>query len=255
MPRFCANLTMMFTEVPFLERFDAAVRAGFGAVEMLFPYEAPAADVRAAADAAGVAIALYNTPAGDWTKGERGLAALPGRQADFRAAFGRALDYAGVLEPGRIHVMAGIAKGKDARTTFVENLAWAAAEAPGQQLCIEPINDRDIPGYFLNRTSEAIPIIDEVGAANLGLQFDIYHVQIMEGDMTRRLERLADRIVHVQLAGVPERHEPDAGELNVAHVMGTLDRIGYDGWVGCEYHPAGRTEDGLGWLANLRDTA
>lgn len=252
MPRFCANLTMMFTEVPFLERFGAAARAGFRGVEMLFPYEAPASEVRAAVEAAGIEIALFNTPAGAWGAGDRGLAAVPGREEEFRAAFRKAMDYAAVLKPGCVHVMAGLTQGAEAEETFIGNLKWAAAEAPGQRLCIEPINSRDIPGYFLNTTAQAMPIIDAVGAPNLGLQFDIYHVQIMEGDLTRRMERLAERIFHVQLAGVPERHEPDTSEVALDNVMGVLDRIGYEGWVGCEYHPAGRTEDGLGWFDRFR---
>lgn len=252
MPRFCANLTMMFTEVPFLERFSQAAKAGFSGVEMLFPYEAPAADVRAAAAAAGVEIALYNVPPGSWEAGDRGLAAIPGQEGAFREAFARALDYARVLNPGCLHVMSGLTRDEAATRTLIDNLKWAAAQAPDQQLAIEPINTRDIPGYFLNTTDQAIEILDEVGAQNVGLQFDIYHVQIMEGDLTRRIERLAGRIVHVQLAGVPERHEPDQSEVDLAHVIGVLDRVDYAGWVGCEYHPAGRTRDGLGWFAAFR---
>lgn len=252
MPRFCANLTMMFTEVPFLERFAAAADAGFKAVEMLFPYEALASEVRAAADAAGTTIALYNTPPGSWEAGDRGLAAIPGREEAFRAAFGQALDYARVLDPGCLHVMSGLTRGEAATRTLIENLKWAAAQAPDRQLAIEPINTRDIPGYFLNTTDQAIAILDAVGAPNVGLQFDIYHVQIMEGDLTRRLERLAGRIAHIQLAGVPERHEPDRSEVDLAHAMAVLDRIGYAGWVGCEYRPAGRTADGLGWFDAYR---
>ena len=248
MPKFCANLSMMFTEVPFLERFGAAAAAGFPAVEMLFPYEAPANEVKAAADAAGVQIALFNTPAGAWDDGQRGLSALPGQEAAFRDAFAKMMDYAAVLEPHCLHIMAGLSQGDAAAQTYAENLAWAAAEAPDHQFAIEPINNRDIPGYFLNRTDQAVAILDRVGAENIGLQFDIYHVQIMEGDLTRRFEALKDRVVHVQLAGVPDRHEPDQSEVNLHHIMSTLDRCGYRGWVGCEYRPAGRTEDGLRWL-------
>ena len=164
----------------------------------------------------------------------------------------KALDYARVLRPASLHVMAGLTSGPVAAQTYVDNLAWAAAQAPDQQLAIEPINNRDIPGYFLNTTDQAIALMDRVGAPNLGLQFDIYHVQIMEGDLTRRLERLAPRIAHIQLAGVPERNEPDESEVDLANVMGVLDRIGYAGWVGCEYRPAARTEDGLAWMAQFR---
>ena len=248
MPRFCANLTMMFTEVPFLDRFERAARAGFQAVEMLFPYEAPASEVRAAANGAGVEIALFNAPPGSWDNGDRGLAAMPGKQAEFQAAFAQAMDYAAVLQSRSLHLMSGLTKDAAATDTLIENLRWAAEQAPDQQMAIEPINTRDIPGYFLNTTDQAIEILDAAGAPNIGLQFDIYHVQIMEGDLTRRLERLAKRIVHVQLAGVPDRHEPDASEVGLSHVMAVLDRIGFAGWVGCEYRPAGRTEDGLSWL-------
>ncbi len=251
MPRFCTNLTMMFTEVPFLDRFNAASAAGFAAAEMLSPYDAAASEVRSAADAAGVAFALYNTPLGD-TPGARGHGAIPGGRDLFRAGFEKAIAYAEDLQPDCIHVMAGLAEGGAAEETFLENLAWAAAQAPDQRLAIEPINNRDIPGYFLNTTDQAVRILDAVNAPNLGLQFDVYHVQIMEGDLTRRLERLAPRIFHVQIAGVPDRHEPDRGEFALNHVLSTLDRIGYQGWVGCEYNPAGRTEDGLGWMAAFR---
>lgn len=248
MPRFAANLSMMFTERPFLDRFDAAAAAGFGAVEFLFPYEHPASVMRGALDRNGLALALFNAPPGDWQRGERGLAALKGREAEFRDSIARALDYAAVLDPGRLHIMAGIAAGPEARATYIENLSWAAAAARGRRLCIEPINSRDMPGYHLSTSTDAVAVLDAVGAANLGLQFDLYHAQIMEGDLTRRLERLMPRIAHVQIAGVPERHEPDTGEVNFPHLFAVLDRLGYDGFVGCEYRPAGRTEQGLGWF-------
>ena len=251
MPRFAANLSMMFTERPFLERFDAAAAAGFGAVEFLFPYSHPAADIRAALDRSGLELALFNTPPGDWEAGERGTASLPGREAEFRDSVALALDTAAVLQPGRIHVMAGIAKGQEARAVYIANLAHAAATAGAQGLCIEPINSRDMPGYHLNTSADAVAVLDAVGAANLGLQFDLYHAQITEGDLTRRLEALMPRIAHIQIAGVPDRHEPDGGEVNYPHLFGVLDRLGYDGFVGCEYRPAGRTEDGLGWFARV----
>ncbi len=248
MPRFAANLSMMFTERPFMARFDAAAAAGFEAVELLFPYAHPAAEIRGALERNGLALALFNTPPGDWQAGERGLAALAGREAEFRDSIALALDYAAVLQPGRIHVMAGLAQGAAARAVYLANLAYAAEVAGGQGLSIEPINRRDMPGYHLSTSDDAVAVLDAVAAANLGLQFDLYHAQITEGDLTRRLEALMARIVHIQVAGVPERHEPDTGEVDFGHLFAVLDRLGYAGFVGCEYHPAGRTEDGLGWL-------
>lgn len=252
MPRFAANLSMMFTEHPFMDRFDAAAAAGFEAVEFLFPYGFPAAEIRGALDRNGLALALFNAPPGDWEGGERGTASLAGRQQEFRDSIALALDYAAVLQPTRLHVMAGIAEGPAARALYVENLAHAAEAAGALRLCIEPINSRDMPGYHLSTSADAIAVLDAVGADNLGLQFDLYHAQIMEGDLTRRLERLLPRIAHIQIAGVPDRHEPDAGEVNFAHLFAVLDRLGHDGFVGCEYRPAGRTEDGLGWFRRAR---
>ncbi len=255
MPRFAANLSMMFTERPFLERFDAAAAAGFEAVEFLFPYDHKPAEIRGALDRNGLKLALFNLPPGNWEAGERGLASLKGREAEFRASVDRALDYAAVLDPERLHVMAGLAQGAEARATYIANLAHAAESAEGRRLCIEPINSRDMPGYHLSTSADALTVLDAVGAGNLGLQFDFYHAQIMEGDLTRRLERLMPRIAHVQIAGVPERHEPDTGELNYPHLFAALDRLGYDGFVGCEYRPAGRTEDGLGWFRRATGVA
>ncbi|MHA1529327.1 MAG: 2-oxo-tetronate isomerase [Alphaproteobacteria bacterium] len=251
MPSFAANLSMLFTERPFMARFEAAAAAGFEAVEFLFPYAHPAAGIRGALDRNGLVLALFNTPPGDWQAGERGLAALAGREAAFRDSVALALDYAAVLQPHRLHVMAGLAEGVGARAVYLANLAHAAEMAGAQGLCIEPINSRDIPGYHLNNSADAVAVLDVVGAANLGLQFDLYHAQIMEGDLTRRLEALMPRIVHIQVAGVPERHEPDTGEVDFGHLFGVLDGLGYEGYVGCEYRPAGRTEDGLGWFGGL----
>ena len=248
MPRFAANLSMMFTEHPFMARFDAAAAAGFEAVEFLFPYDYPAADIRDALKRNGLAMALFNAPPGDWEAGERGTASLAGREAEFREGIVQALDYAAVLRPRRLHVMAGLSSGTEARAVYIDNLAHAAEAAGGQGLTIEPINNRDMPGYHLSTSSDAVAVLDAVGVDNLGLQFDLYHAQIMEGDLTRRLEALMPRIAHIQIAGVPERHEPDTGEVNYPHLFGVLDRLGYAGFVGCEYRPAGRTEDGLGWL-------
>jgi len=248
MLRFAANLSMMFTERPFMERFEAAAAAGFEAVEFLFPYDHPAAEIRGALDRNGLALALFNTPPGDWEAGERGLAALAGRETDFRDSIALALDYAAVLQPHRLHVMAGLAGGAAARAVYLANLAHAAEAAGDRRLCIEPINSRDMPGYHLNTSTDAVAVLDAVGAENLGLQFDLYHAQIMEGDLTRRLEALMSRIAHIQIAGVPERHEPDTGEVDYPHLFGVLDQLGYQGFVGCEYRPEGRTEDGLGWF-------
>lgn len=253
MPRFAANLSLLFTEEPFLDRFAAAARAGFRAVEFLFPYAFDPAEIRARCEAAGLGLALFNTPAGDWEAGERGCAAIPGREARFAADLERAIAVAETLRPGAIHIMAGLAEGVAARKTFLANLDRACARAPDQLFTIEPINARDMPGYHLSRSDDARAVIEAVGAPNLKLQLDLYHCQIMEGDLTRRIEALATVLGHVQVAGVPDRHEPDSGELAFAHLMRVLDRVGYEGWVGCEYHPAGRTEDGLSWLAPYRD--
>lgn len=249
MPRFAANLSMMFTEHAFLDRFAAAAAAGFEAAEYLFPYAETAADVRAALDAAGLQQALFNCPPGDWEGGERGMSAIPGREAEFRETIAKALDYAGVIGPDRLHIMAGLTSGAEAEATYIENLKWATAQAPDRTFLIEPINSRDMPGYFISTSDHGLRILDAVGAPNLKLQFDLYHAQIMEGDLTKRLEALIDRVGHIQIAGVPDRHEPDIGELNYPALFETLDRLGYTGWVGCEYRPAGRTEDGLGWFA------
>ena len=252
MPNFAANLSMMFTEHAFLDRFQAARSAGFTAVEYLFPYDFDADEVSRALVDAGLQQALFNAPPGDWESGERGMASIPGREQEFRDAFHKALAYASVINPDAVHIMAGIAEGPDAEATYIDNLTWAAEQAQDQLLVIEPINSRDMPGYFLNRSDQAAAILETVDAANLKLQFDLYHAQIMEGDLTRRLERLMPVIGHVQVAGVPDRHEPDAGELNYPHLFATLDRLGYAGWVGCEYRPAGATVDGLAWFESYR---
>jgi len=249
MPRFAANLTMMFNEVTFLDRFAAARHAGFKAVEYLFPYDHAPEAIRVRLDEYELEQALFNAPAGDWDGGERGLAAIPGAEGRFAEAIELALTYAETIRPHNIHILAGLAQGPRARETYLENLRRACALAPEQRFLIEPINTRDMPGYFLTTTDEARSIIEEVGAPNLRLQLDLYHCQIMEGDLTRRIEALAPLIGHVQIAGVPNREEPDAGESNFAYLMQTLDRVGYTGWVGYEYRPAGATEAGLGWFA------
>ncbi|MBP0622717.1 2-oxo-tetronate isomerase [Cupriavidus consociatus] len=254
MPRFAANLSMMYNEHAFLDRFAAAAADGFQAVEYLFPYEHPAAELRARLDANGLTQALFNAPPGDWAAGERGLASLPGREAEFRDAVGRALEYASVIGNDRVHVMAGLvpadADSARYRATYLENVAFAAkaAAAQGVTIVLEPINTRDMPGYFLNRQDDAQAICKEVGAANLKVQFDCYHCQIVEGDIAMKLRRDMPGIGHIQIAGVPERHEPDLGELNYPYLFDLIDTLGYQGWIGCEYRPRAGTSEGLGWL-------
>ncbi len=258
MPKFAANLSMMFQEVPFLDRFAAARAAGFAGVEFLFPYDFPKEEVAARLNAAGLSQALFNTVPGDFAKGERGLAALPGREAEFQAGVDKALDYAAALGCPTIHCMAGLRPAdvpdETLEATYVANLTTTAAKAAGQGIVvvIEPINTRDIPGYFLNYQRQGRKIVERIGAANLKLQLDLYHCQIMEGDLAMHIRDYADITGHVQIAGVPERHEPDVGEVNYPYLYELLDRIGYAGWVGCEYRPRGRTEDGLGWFAPWR---
>lgn len=256
MPRFAANISTMFTERTLVDRVKAAADAGFEAVECQFPYEVPAADMKAALDAAGIPLILINTPPGDFEAGERGLAALPGREAEFRTAMADALDYAEVVGSRKIHVMAGVLPDGVARddgfALFEENLRHAVSAADGRpvdMLLIEPVNTRDIPGYLLNRPEEARKLIESIGSDTLRLQYDFYHAQIMRGDVAKGLEEFWPLIGHIQFAGVPERHEPDTGELNCAYLFDCLDRLGYDGWTSAEYFPAGRTEDGLAWAA------
>jgi 2-dehydrotetronate isomerase len=259
MPRFAANISTLYPEHPLLARIAAAARDGFAAVEVQSPYAVPADELRRALEQAQAQLVLMNAPQGDMEGGERGLAALPGRERDFEASIAEAVDYARSAGAPRVHVMAGkppgdfdAAEGED---LFVRNLKSAcAAFAPhGIGVLIEPINTRDMPGYFLTQLEQAARIIDRVGAANLALQFDCYHTQIMVGDLAKRLERYFPLIGHVQIAGVPERHEPDTGEVNFPYLFGLLDRLGYSGWVGCEYRPRlgaqpGGTSAGLGWL-------
>ncbi|WP_369064478.1 2-oxo-tetronate isomerase, partial [Burkholderia gladioli] len=252
--RFAANLSMMYTEHPFLERFAAAARDGFRAVEYLFPYDFAADELKARLADAGLVQALFNAPPGDWAAGERGFASLPGREDEFRRAFDTALDYARVLGNDKLHVMAGLLPaGADRarhREVYLRNLAHAAeaARAAGILVVIEPINTRDMPGYFLNRQDDAQAICREVGAPNLRVQFDCYHCQIVEGDIAVKLKRDFAGIGHIQVAGVPERHEPDLGELNYPYLFELIDTLGYDGWIGCEYRPKAGTSEGLGWL-------
>lgn len=254
MPRFAANISTMFTERPLIERVAAAAAAGFEAVECQFPYEVPAKQMKATLDEAGIPLVLINTPPGDFEAGERGLAALPGREADFRDAMDRVLAYAAAVDCRKIHVMAGVrpdgVERDDCLALFEQNLRHAvsvSADTGVDMLLIEPINTRDFPGYVLNTPEEAASIIDSIGADCIRLQYDFYHIQIMRGDVAKGLEKFRSIIGHVQFAGVPERQEPDIGELNCDYLFECLDRQGYKGWVGAEYLPAGETEDGLGW--------
>jgi 2-dehydrotetronate isomerase len=258
MPRFAANLSMMYNEHAFLDRFAAAAKDGFEGVEFLFPYAFPAAEIRARLDAHGLTQALFNLPPGNWDAGERGLASLPGREDEFRHSLENALSYAQVLGNDRVHAMAGLIRpGQDRRRhrdTYLQNLALAAREAAGLgiTIVIEPINTRDIPGFFLNRQDEAHAICAEVGALNLKVQMDFYHCQIVEGDLAMKLRQYIAGVGHIQVAGVPERHEPDVGEINYPYLFALMDELGYAGWVGCEYRPKAGTSEGLGWFAPWR---
>lgn len=254
MPRFAANLSMMFTEVPFLDRFAAATEAGFNAVEFLFPYDFDPEDIGKRLRANGSTQALFNLPPGDWAAGERGLAALPGREAEFRASVTTALRYAAATGVARLHVMAGLADpdSREADRTYRDNLSYLCAAAPaGLTILIEPINARDMPGYYLNDFNRAADLIADLALPNLRLQFDIYHRQIVHGDVLTGLRRLMPIIGHVQVASVPLRHEPGTGELDDFRVLRELDVLGYTGFVGCEYRPAAGTVSGLGWRAEF----
>lgn len=257
MPKFAANLSMMFTEHPFLDRFRAAAAAGFTAVEYLFPYDYSKAEVAEQLEKHGLEQVLFNAYAGDWDAGERGLASLKGRGEDFKDSINQALDYAQTLGCPKIHVMAGIGDvTAENEALYVQNLQYAADQAAAVKIdvLIEPINARDMPGYFLSTISQAVDLLDRIHRPNARLQFDFYHAQITTGDVTTLMRTWIDRIGHVQIASVPERNEPDAGELNFPYVLAALDAAGYDGWVGCEYRPAGETAAGLAWLGSYRDT-
>lgn len=253
MPRFSANLSMLFTEQPFLARFAQAAQAGFTAVEFQFPYAWPIDVLCQRVSQAGVQPVLHNLPAGDWAAGDRGIACDPARQAEFRAGVQQALVYALALGVPRLNLLAGRAPaGQDealTRALFIDNLRFAAKAlaAEGLQLLIEPINHRDVPGFWLNTSAQAIALLDEAGCDNAALQYDLYHMQRMEGDLAATLERLLPRIGHVQFADNPGRHEPGTGELNFDFLFAHLDRLGYAGWVGAEYVPAAGTAASLGW--------
>jgi hydroxypyruvate isomerase len=253
MPKLAANLSMMFNEVDFLDRFKAAAEAGFKGVEYLFPYEHDKDQLAEQLGKYGLTQALHNMPAGGWGTGERGLGCLADRVGEFQDGVGLAIDYAATLGCKRLNCLAGVAPdGADPdslRGTLVSNLRFAAGECAkaGITLMSEPINTRDIPGFYLNRTNQALAIFDEVGSDNLALQYDIYHMQIMEGDLAPTIEANVGRIAHMQLADTPGRHEPGSGEINFDFLLGHIDATGYDGWIGCEYKPATTTAEGLGW--------
>ena len=254
MPKFCANLNFLFTEVAFPERFEAAARSGFKAVEFHFPYDFDKDELAARARNAGVEVVLFNMPAGDRAKGERGIACLPARVSQFRDGVAAAIGYAKALGCRRLNCLSGIAPARvldtTARETFVSNLHFAAGELEreGILLLIEPLSAASAPGNFLRYSAQALALMDEAKSQNLKLQYDLFHMQIMEGDLARTIEANLARIGHMQIADVPERHEPGTGEINFPFLFDWIDRIGYEGWIGCEYIPSGLTEDSLGWV-------
>jgi hydroxypyruvate isomerase len=254
MAKFAANLSMLFTELPFLDRFEAAAKAGFKAVEFLFPYAWTAEEIKQRLDEHGLTLVLHNLPAGDWDAGERGIACHPDRVEEFRAGVVKAVAYAKVLGVGQLNCLAGKAPAGVSdpllHQTLVDNLKFAAnaLQAAGLRLLIEPINSFDIPGFYLNFTSQALSILDEVGANNAFVQYDIYHAQRMEGELAATMQKHLARIGHIQLADNPGRNEPGTGEINYPFLFKHLERIGYSGWIGCEYKPATTTQAGLGWL-------
>ncbi|MGJ4918524.1 hydroxypyruvate isomerase [Bradyrhizobium oligotrophicum] len=256
MPRFAANLTMLFNELPFMERFAAAKAAGFSGVEYLFPYEFDKAELREQLARHGLTQVLHNLPAGNWAAGERGIAILPDRVDDFRDGVRRAIEYARALDCRQLNCLVGIAPDdadpRELNQVLVRNLRFAAIalKAQGIKLLIEPINTPDIPGFFLNRTAQALQLISDVESDNLFVQYDIYHMQIMEGDLARTMQKHLARIAHIQLADNPGRHEPGSGEINYPFLFRHLDAIGYSGWIGCEYKPLTTTADGLGWMTD-----
>jgi hydroxypyruvate isomerase len=257
MPRFNANLTMLFNEVAFLDRFERAAKAGFEAVEFLFPYAHTAEEIKQRLDANRLKLVLHNLPPGNWDAGERGIACHPDRTDEFRQGVAKGISYARALGVGQLNCLAGKAPaGVDAeklRATFVANLKYAAAEfkKAGLKILIEPINTYDIPGFYLNYTAQAVSILDEVGADNAFVQYDIYHAQRMEGELAATAQKYLGRIGHIQLADNPGRNEPGTGEINWPFLFAHLDKIGYKGWIGCEYKPLTNTEAGLGWRERL----
>jgi hydroxypyruvate isomerase len=258
MPNFAANLTMLFQEHDFLDRFQAAAEAGFRGVEYLFPYDFDAGQLVERLHTHKLQQVLHNLPAGDWGAGERGIAVLPDRVGEFQDGVGRAIEYAKALGCKQVNCLAGIAPaGADPaqlRQTFVDNLGFAAKQLGenGIRLVTEPINTRDIPGFFLCGTQQAVDIIRDTGSSNIAVQYDIYHMQIMEGDLAPTIQRHLADIGHIQLADNPGRHEPGTGEINYPFLFDFIDRLGYRGWIGCEYIPSTKTAEGLGWFDPYR---
>ncbi len=254
MAKFAANLSMMFNEVPFMQRFERAAQAGFTGVEYLFPYEEDADAIANELNKHQLTQALFNMPAGNWGIGERGMASIPGREEEFAQGVATALQYAKALGCKQVHAMAGKVDEKftieQQKACYIQNIQYAAeVMAPhGIKVLIEPINTRDMPGYFLTTQRQAEALLPEIARENVFIQLDLYHCQIMEGDLLKTIERLWGKFSHIQIASVPFRHEPDNGEVNYPWIFNQLDEMGYEGWLGCEYHPAGRTEDGLGWF-------
>jgi hydroxypyruvate isomerase len=257
MPKFAANLTMLFNEVEFLDRFDAAERAGFKGIEYLFPYPFPKEELADRLGRHKLTQVLHNLPAGDWAKGERGIACLPGREKEFREGVATAISYARGLNCPRLNCLVGIvpkdADPKAVRKTLIDNLRFAAREldSTGIKLLVEHINTFDIPGFALSRTADVLALFGEIGERNLWLQYDIYHMQRMEGELAATIARYLPRIAHMQLADNPGRNEPGTGEINYDFLFKHIDSLGYDGWIGCEYKPKTTTVDGLGWLARV----
>ncbi|EOD53298.1 2-oxo-tetronate isomerase [Aeromonas molluscorum] len=258
---FAANLTLLFTELPFIERFAAARAEGFEAVECLFPYEWPATELARQLSEHGLTQALFNMPAGNWAAGERGMAAIPGREAEFRAQLPRVRDYALALGCKKVHAMSGLIDPAHSlaahRQTLIENIRHAAdyLAADDIKVLLEPLNSRDVPGYFLAHQLDALALVEEIDRPNVAVQLDLYHAQIMDGDLTRLIGKLGTAIGHVQIASVPDRHEPDRGEIHYPHLLAALQAAGYRDWIGCEYHPNAGTRAGLGWLRQWQSTS
>lgn len=254
MPKFNANLTMLYNEVDFMERFAKAAASGFKGVEYLFPYAFPAAQLAEELQKHKLEQVLHNLPAGDWDKGERGIAVLPDRVNEFQEGVGRAIEYAKALGCKQLNCLVGLTPQAEepdkVHATLVENLKFAAAalDQEGIKLLVEPLNSQDMPGFHIVHTQDALKLFDDVGHKNLSLQYDIYHMQIMEGNLTRSIKDNLGRIAHLQLADNPGRNEPGTGEINYTNLFRFIDEMGYDGWIGCEYKPAGNTEEGLGWV-------
>jgi len=254
MPRFCANLTMLFNEVDFLERFQKAAAAGFEAVEYLFPYSWDKELLREKLETNGLTQVLHNLPAGDWNAGERGIACIPGREQEFQEGVEKAIDYAKALGCPQVNCLVGIPPAGESlekiRETLVQNLRFAASSLAKEKirLLVEPLNSQDMPGFYLVYTAEALGIMEEVGHPNLFLQYDVYHMQVMEGNLIKTISSNIEKIAHIQIADNPGRNEPGTGEINFPNLFRAIDEAGYKGWIGCEYKPKGRTEDGLGWV-------